>query len=73
MQTSQDSWTSPNAMFIMVIMGIFLLAGLLHPEEFFCLVPGNANTCINIPHTSTAVDVANWLQQVSKFKFIGAL
>ena len=39
-QTSQDSWTSPNALFIMVITGIFLLAGLLHPEEFMCLIPG---------------------------------
>lgn len=39
-QTSQDSWTSPNAMFIMVITGIFVLAGLLHPEEFMCLIPG---------------------------------
>ena len=39
-QTSQDSWTSPNAMFIIVITGIFVLAGLLHPEEFMCLMPG---------------------------------
>jgi len=39
-QTSQDSWTSPNAMFIIVIMAIFILAGLLHPEEFMCLMPG---------------------------------
>ena len=39
-QTSQDSWTSPNALFIMVITGIFMLAGLLHPEEFMCLIPG---------------------------------
>ncbi|ELT98539.1 hypothetical protein CAPTEDRAFT_177712 [Capitella teleta] len=39
-QTAQDSWTSPNAMFIMVITGIFLLAGLLHPEEFMNLIPG---------------------------------
>ncbi len=39
-QTSQDSWTSPNAMFIIVVMGIFILAGLLHPEEFMCLIPG---------------------------------
>jgi hypothetical protein len=27
-------------MFIMVITGIFLLAGLLHPEEFMNLIPG---------------------------------
>ncbi|XP_013398991.1 uncharacterized protein LOC106165353 [Lingula anatina] len=39
-QTAQDTWTSPNAMFIIVLIGIFLLAGLLHPEEFLCLVPG---------------------------------
>jgi len=39
-QTSQDSWTSPNAMFIIVITTIFILAGLLHPEEFMCLMPG---------------------------------
>ena len=39
-QTSQDSWTSPNALFIITISGIFVLAGLLHPEEFMCLFPG---------------------------------
>lgn len=39
-QTSQDSWTSPNAMFIIVITAIYVLAGLLHPEEFMCLMPG---------------------------------
>ena len=31
---------SPNAMFIMIVVGIFTLAGFLHPEEFMCLVPG---------------------------------
>ena len=39
-QTSQDTWTSPNALFIMVITGIFVLAGILHPEEFMNLIPG---------------------------------
>ena len=39
-QTSQDSWTSPNAMFIIVLTGIFMIAGVLHPEEMLCLVPG---------------------------------
>lgn len=39
-QTSQDSWTSPNAMFIMIITCIFVTAGVLHPEELMCLVPG---------------------------------
>ncbi|KAI0226978.1 hypothetical protein LSAT2_022567 [Lamellibrachia satsuma] len=39
-QTAQDTWTSPNAMFIMIVVGIFTLAGFLHPEEFMCLVPG---------------------------------
>lgn len=39
-QTSQDSWTSPNAMFIIIITAIYVLAGLLHPEEFMCLMPG---------------------------------
>ena len=39
-QTSQDSWTSPNALFIMVIAAIFMLAGILHPEEFLCVIPG---------------------------------
>ena len=27
-------------MFIMIVVGIFTLAGFLHPEEFMCLVPG---------------------------------
>ena len=39
-QTAQDTWTSPNAMFIIVITGIFTLSGFLHPEEFMCLIPG---------------------------------
>ncbi|CAH1788341.1 unnamed protein product [Owenia fusiformis] len=39
-QTAQDSWTSPNAMFIIVVCGIFMFAGFLHPEELLCLIPG---------------------------------
>lgn len=39
-QIAEDSWTSPNAVFLMLLFSIFLIAALMHPQEFWCIVPG---------------------------------
>lgn len=39
-QIAEDSWTSPNAVFLMLLFSIFLTAALMHPQEFWCIVPG---------------------------------
>ena len=39
-QIAEDSWTSPNAVFLMLLFSIFIIAACTHPQEFWCLVPG---------------------------------
>jgi chitin synthase len=39
-QIAEDSWTSPNAIFLMMLIFIFIVAALIHPQEFWCIVPG---------------------------------
>ncbi len=39
-QIAEDSWTSPNAVFLMLLFSIFIIAAIIHPQEFWCLVPG---------------------------------
>ena len=39
-QVAEDSWTSPNAVFLMLLFSIFIIAAITHPQEFWCLVPG---------------------------------
>ena len=39
-QIAEDSWTSPNAVFLMLLIAIFLIAACTHPQEFWCIVPG---------------------------------
>ena len=39
-QIAEDSWTSPNAIFLMLLFSIFLTAACMHPQEFWCIVPG---------------------------------
>lgn len=39
-QIVEDSWTSPNAVFLMLLVFIFIVAALTHPQEFWCIVPG---------------------------------
>lgn len=36
----EDSWSSPNVVFIFTLTGFFLLTALLHPQEIFCVVNG---------------------------------
>jgi chitin synthase len=39
-QIAEDSWTSPNAVFLMLLFSIFSIAACMHPQEFWCIVPG---------------------------------
>ncbi|CAF0778856.1 unnamed protein product [Didymodactylos carnosus] len=39
-QIAEDSWTSPNAVFLMLLFSIFFIAACMHPQEFWCIVPG---------------------------------
>lgn len=39
-QVAEDSWTSPNAVFLMLLFSIFFIAACVHPQEFWCIVPG---------------------------------
>jgi chitin synthase len=39
-QIAEDSWTSPNAVFLMLLFSIFFIAACVHPQEFWCIVPG---------------------------------
>ena len=39
-QIAEDSWTSPNAVFLMLLVFIFIIAACTHPQEFWCIVPG---------------------------------
>ena len=39
-QIAEDSWTSPNAVFLMLLFSIFIIAAFVHPQEFWCIVPG---------------------------------
>ncbi|CAF4848127.1 unnamed protein product, partial [Rotaria socialis] len=39
-QIAEDSWTSPNAVFLMLLFSIFFTAACMHPQEFWCIVPG---------------------------------
>ncbi|CAF4051928.1 unnamed protein product [Adineta steineri] len=39
-QIAEDSWTSPNAVFLMLLLSINFIAACMHPQEFWCIVPG---------------------------------
>ena len=39
-QIAEDSWTSPNAIFLIMLFAIFIIASVTHPQEFWCIVPG---------------------------------
>ncbi|KAI3384530.1 hypothetical protein SNEBB_003598 [Seison nebaliae] len=39
-QIAEDSWTSPNAVFLFMLFTIFFIAAVLHPQEFWCIVCG---------------------------------
>lgn len=40
LQLSQDGIGSPSAIFLIALSGSFFIAAVLHPQEFWCVVPG---------------------------------
>ncbi|CAH1276161.1 unnamed protein product [Diabrotica balteata] len=36
-QIEQDGWLAPSSLFLVATMGEFLIAALMHPQEFYCL------------------------------------
>nr|WPA93971.1 chitin synthase 1 [Cacopsylla chinensis] len=38
LQLGEDGIGSPSAIFLIVMLGSFIIAALLHPQEFFCIV-----------------------------------
>ena len=39
-QVVEDTILSPNAIFLFMLVGIFILSAVFHPQEFICLLPG---------------------------------
>jgi hypothetical protein len=40
LQLGEDGIGSPSAIFLIALSGSFFIAALLHPQEFWCIVPG---------------------------------
>ena len=40
LQLGEDGIGSPSAIFLMAMVGSFFIAACLHPQEFWCVVPG---------------------------------
>merc|ERR1711976_364087 len=40
LQLVEDGIASPSSMFLMTLSGSFFVTALLHPQEFWCIVPG---------------------------------
>ena len=39
-QAIEGGLTSPNVIFLVLLILIFFISALMHPEEFFCVIPG---------------------------------
>lgn len=35
-----EGWTSPNVIFVMLLISVFIIAAILHPQEFACMLYG---------------------------------
>lgn len=40
LQLSQDGWSSPSSIFLLMTAATFIFAAILHPQEFWCLPTG---------------------------------
>ena len=40
LQLGEDGVASPSAVFLISMVGSFFIAACLHPQEFWCIVPG---------------------------------
>ncbi|XP_050401399.1 chitin synthase chs-2 isoform X2 [Patella vulgata] len=39
-QIAEDTIVSPNAVFLLMLLAIFIISACFHPQEFICLLPG---------------------------------
>ena len=39
-QIVEDTFVSPNAIFLLMLFAIFIISAMFHPQEFLCLLPG---------------------------------
>lgn len=39
-QVAEDTVVSPNAIFLLMLLAIFIISACFHPQEFLCLIPG---------------------------------
>ncbi|XP_067667763.1 chitin synthase chs-2-like [Haliotis asinina] len=39
-QIAEDTIVSPNAVFLLMLLAIFIISACFHPQEFICLIPG---------------------------------
>jgi chitin synthase len=40
LQIRAESWTSPNSLLLIFVVSVFIVAAILHPQEFYCLMWG---------------------------------
>ncbi len=77
-QIAEDSWTSPNAVFLMLLVFIFLVAAIMHPQEFMCIVPGllyflciPSGYLLLIIYSLTNLNIVSWgTREVEKKKTV---
>jgi chitin synthase len=77
-QIAEDSWTSPNAVFLMLLVFIFLVASFSHPQEFWCILPGllyflciPSGYLLLIIYSLTNLNIVSWgTREVEKKKIV---
>ena len=77
-QIAEDSWTSPNAIFLMLLVFIFFVASIMHPQEFWCIVPGMlyflcipSGYLLLIIYSLTNLNIVSWgTREVEKKKVV---
>ena len=77
-QIAEDSWTSPNAVFLMLLVAIFVIAACTHPQEFWCIVPGMlyflcipSGYLLLLIYSLCNLNIVSWgTREVEKKKFV---
>ncbi len=49
LQLGEDGIGSPSAIFLITMVGSFFIAACLHPQEFYCIIPGNDIYFLTVP------------------------
>jgi chitin synthase len=67
LQLGEDGIGSPSAIFLIIMVGSFFIAACLHPQEFWCIVPGliyllaiPAMYLLLIIYSITNLNVVSW-------------